>query len=137
VNGRRRNPGPRDEWLIRVFNDSAETPVWYRNPLDHDEMALSPALRSGLEAFSAWFAEVELPRGYGVEPDVRTAFETEGERLAQALALEVGEPFKVEVIHPDMSSGKRRYKHACPGTNPAAGAAFHALHDARGRSNTE
>lgn len=129
MNSRRRHPDPRDEWLIRVFNDAAETPVWYHGPLAYEEMALSPALRSGLEAFEAWFSEVELLRGYGVEPDVRRAFEAEGERLAQALARELGEPFEVEVIHPDRSSGKRRYKHSGPGANPTAVAAFRALHD--------
>ncbi|WP_065960997.1 hypothetical protein [Curtobacterium sp. UCD-KPL2560] len=126
-----RKPVPeRDEWLVRVFVDHGDSPVWYRGPRDHDEMHLSPDLDRDLRAFDAWFSEAGDPRDpYAVRAEVRRAFEREGERLAQALAVELGTPFTVQVLHPGQGSGSRTYRSTSPATNERAHEAFVAFHD--------
>ncbi|MCJ1713046.1 hypothetical protein [Curtobacterium sp. VKM Ac-2922] len=118
------------EWLVRVFIDHGDSPVWYRGPLDYDEMHLSPELERDLRAFEARYDEVLDDRhGYAVLPEHRESYEREGERLARALAVELGDQFAVEVLHPERGSGSRRYRAASPATNRRAQAAFLALHD--------
>lgn len=119
-----------DEWDVRVFVDHAETPVWYHGPRDHDEMCLSPDLERDLRAFDDWHYRIEDPRDfYAVRADVRAAYEREGERLAQALAVELGQPFIVTVLHPDHGSGRRTYRSTSAPTNPEAHDAFVRIHD--------
>jgi hypothetical protein len=78
----------------------------------------------------SWYYEVVEPRdGYAVRADVRHDYEREGERLAQALASEVGHPFSVSVIHPTRGSGSRTYRSSSAPTNFEAHAAFVVLHD--------
>jgi hypothetical protein len=119
-----------EEWLVRVFVDNAESPVWYRGPCDYSQMHLSPELERDLRKFSDRYYEVVEPRdGYAVRGDIRHSYEREGERLAQALALEVGQPFSVSVIHPTRGSGSRTYRSSSAPTNLEAQAAFVMLHD--------
>lgn len=119
-----------DEWRVRVFVDDAESPVWYRGPCDYNEMHLSSKLERDLRKFNGWYYEVVEPRdGYAVRADVRHEYEREGERLAQALASEVGHLFSVSVIHPTRGSGSRTYRSSSAPTNFEAHAAFVVLHD--------
>lgn len=127
---RRKSLGESDEWLLRVFVDHGESPVWYRGPRDYDEMHLSPNLERDLRQFDDLYYDAEDPQDqHAVRGDVRRDFEREGERLAQALAIEVGAPFIVSVIHPGHRSGSRTYRSPSAATNHRAHAAFVAVHD--------
>lgn len=119
-----------DERLVRVFVDHGETSVWYGGPRDYDEMHLSPDLERDLQVFDDWYYDAEDPlEQYAVRADVRYDFEREGERLAQALAKQLGAPFSVTVIHPGHSAESRTYRSPSAATNPRAHAAFVAIHD--------
>ncbi|QCR42238.1 hypothetical protein C1N91_00505 [Curtobacterium sp. SGAir0471] len=119
-----------DEWVVRVFVDHGATPVWYGGPRDYDEMHVSPDLERDLQVFDDWYYDAEDPlEQYAVRSNVRHDFEREGERLAQALAKELGAPFSVTVIHPGDRSGSRTYRSPVAATNPRAHAAFIAIHD--------
>lgn len=117
-------------WLFRVFVDHGETPVWYGGPRDHDEMHLSPDLQRDLQAFDDWDYDTEdQQEQYAVRADVRHDLEREGERLAHALAKELGAPSSVTVIHPGHRCRSRTYRRLSAAKNHRAHAAVVVVHD--------
>lgn len=113
-----------DEYsLIRIFPDFADSVIWFViGTVSYEESRVSADLRRDMEAWQAHYEETMGNTFVWRSREDHAYHAAEGRRLAERLAAEVGQDFKVEYF--DVRDRKVQVRSSRPATNKAAAQAL-------------
>lgn len=110
-----------------MFPDYAGTVLWFHDPVDYDLAQLSDGLVHDLSRWEQSYYDALTPDFGWKSADLALRFTTEGNRLAQCVADELGEGFEIEFASYEEGVPTRRFRGKGPALNLRASAAFDAL----------
>lgn len=112
---------------VRMFPDYADTVLWFNEPINYDTAMLSGTLTRELSKWEQSYY-VGLNRDYEWKSaGLARKFGTEGERLAQRVADELGDKFEIELVTSAVDRPKRKFRGIGPALNPGAATVFDSL----------
>ncbi len=112
---------------VRIFPDYAGTVLWFRDPVVYDLAQLSDVLVHDLSRWEQSYYDALTPDFGWKSANLARRFTTEGNRLAQCVADEVGDGYEIEFASYEEDVPTRRFRGKGPALNLRASAAFDAL----------
>lgn len=121
------SPGEAMRPTVRMFPDHAGTVLWFRDPVDYDLAHLSTGLVHDLACWEQSYYDGLTPDFGWKSADLARRFTTEGNRLAQRVADELGNGYEIEFASYEEDVPTRRFRAKGPASNLHAAAAFDVL----------
>ena len=121
------SPGEAMRLTVRMFPDYAGTVLWFRDPVDYDLAQLSGGLVHDLDRWEQSYYEALTPDFGWKSADLARRFTTEGNRLAQRVADELGNGYEIEFASYEEDVPTRRFCAKGPALNLRASGAFDVL----------
>ena len=112
---------------VRMFPDYAGTVLWFGGPVSYEDSGLTQPLVRALHSWKERYYLSITQDFEWVSAEAARRFTTEGHRLAECVADELGERYDVEFASHENDVPARIFRASGPASNAKAVAAFDAM----------